>query len=153
MAADAQEAWFEAARLALSDVPADLLKRGAQHAMLHADHPSKIVSLIMREIGEELTHRRRPVGSDIWAGADNRPAEALPAPGQERCTPGELDAICKRFAVGRYAKEQPRREPTQPVNMGKNPDRACREPTRADYLRLGVHPSTLDAIDAERRAA
>lgn len=51
--------WMHAAYLALDGVPADLVKRGARAAMLKADHPSKIVPLIMGEIADELALRRR----------------------------------------------------------------------------------------------
>ncbi|HEX8382436.1 MAG TPA: hypothetical protein VF592_03575 [Sphingomonas sp.] len=146
MSPDAQDTWFEAARLALADLPVDLLKRGAQHAMRHADHPAKIVALIVKDTAGLLEDRRRPVGSKIWEGADNAP-RALPAPGGERGTATELDAICKRFAVGRYAREQSGRG-SGPTPMGLNPERSCRTPARDDYIRMGVDPAVLDKLAA-----
>ncbi len=59
MDANAQDAWFEAARMALSDVPDDLLRRGARHAMGVADHPAKVVPAIMKAIRDDLEWRRR----------------------------------------------------------------------------------------------
>jgi len=56
---DDRTEWLHAAYLALDGVPADLVKRGARAAMLKADHPSKIVPLIMEEIASELALRRR----------------------------------------------------------------------------------------------
>lgn len=144
MSEDDRDIWFEAARLALIEVPADLLRRGAQHAMMHADHPSKIVPAIMREIGDSLRARRNVGATEaaIWQGADNRPA-ALPAPGGERATAGELDSICRQYGVGRYAKAAasiPHR-PTQ-VAPAADPLRPSRNPSPEDYKRLfGIDPA------------
>lgn len=55
----AQDMWFEAARMALADVPADLLKDGAIEAMQTADHPSKIVPAIMKAVRDRLEMRRQ----------------------------------------------------------------------------------------------
>lgn len=54
----AQDAWYEAARMALAEVPEDLLRRGAQHAMGIADHPAKVVPAIMKAVREDLDWRR-----------------------------------------------------------------------------------------------
>lgn len=59
MSPDAQDMWFEAARMALADVPADLLKRGAVEAMQTADHPSKIVPAIMKVVREPMAWRQQ----------------------------------------------------------------------------------------------
>ena len=59
MSAEAQDMWFEAARMALADVPADLLKRGAVEAMQTADHPSKVVPAIMKAVRDSLEMRRQ----------------------------------------------------------------------------------------------
>lgn len=58
MTGEAQDMWFEAARMALADIPADLLKRGAIEAMRVADHPSKIVPAIVKEVSGSLQSRR-----------------------------------------------------------------------------------------------
>ena len=144
MSEDDRDTWFEAARLALIDVPVDLLQRGAKHAMLHADHPSKIVPLIAREAAAALASRRS--ASAIWEGADNSPL-ALPAPGSERPTADELATICKQFGVGRFSKAAPadRRE----VSPSADPSRPCRVPTREDYLRMGVPAASLDALSEQ----
>lgn len=157
MSEDAQDTWFEAARLALARFPASLLQRGAGHAMMHADHPSKIVPLIVKEIGPALEQRQR-----IARGrAEPVAAPALPAPGGEMCTPEEVDRICKHFAVGRYSQHRAPRDPSQPteITTHADPARPCRAPTRDDYLRMGVAPEVLDRIasppppDEQRDAA
>lgn len=154
MTEEDRDTWFEAATVALADVPADLLRRGAQHAMHHADHPAKILPCIMREIGEALDRRRRPAGSRIMEGASNAGGKALPAPGGERATAGELDAICRRYRVGRYASEQSVRPRRREMAETPQPPRASgRAPTREDYIRMGVDPAVLDRIAAEREAA
>ena len=149
MSEDDRDIWFEAARLALIEIPADLLRRGAQHALMHADHPSKIVPAIMREIGDALRARRNIGAAEaaIWQGADNSPYAALPAPGGERPTKAALDAICRQHGVGRYSSADTA-SPHRPADMAPtvDPSRPCRAPNAADYERLfGINP------DAERR--
>ncbi len=138
-----QRVWLNAAYKALDGIPIKLLKRGAAAAMLRADHPSKIVPTIMSEIGEDWEWRKRAVRPvTIIQGA-----EALPAPGGETCTPAEIDAICKQFSVGRYAKERAA-SPHAPASVGAtvDPERPCRKPTREDYIRLfGVDPEAPPA--------
>jgi len=55
---DAQATWFQAAFMALADYPAELVKRGAKAAMLKADHPSKIVPLIVSEVAQAMEWRK-----------------------------------------------------------------------------------------------
>lgn len=149
MSLDAQDMWFEAARLALADLPADLLRRGAKAAMGEADHPSKIVPAIMRAVSDDLAWRRRNQRgkAEIMQGAANAP----PAPGQDSVTAAEVDAICKRFGVGRYAKASAA-DPARPAVIATHadPDRPCRAPTREDYIRLGVDPAVLDETESKR---
>jgi hypothetical protein len=59
MDADRKRVWFSAAYEALAGIPIGLLKRGAAAAMVKADHPSKIVPAIMREIGDSWDQRRK----------------------------------------------------------------------------------------------
>lgn len=99
MQSEDQRVWLNAAYKALDGIPIKLLKRGAAAAMLKADHPAKIVPAIRAEIEEEWAWRRkhnRPVEIHL-------PEAALPAPGQERITPEEASAICKRYGVGSFS--------------------------------------------------
>lgn len=57
MQADERRAWLASAYVALSNVPFDLLERGAKAAMIRADHQSKIIPLIMSEVGDALKWR------------------------------------------------------------------------------------------------
>lgn len=59
MSGEEQDLWFEAAFKALDGIPIGLLKRGAMHAMRVADHHSKIVPAINKEVGESWDRRRR----------------------------------------------------------------------------------------------
>ena len=143
MGQDERRTWIDAAFTALRHLPIDVIEAGARVAARTADHPSKIVPAVIAAADGEIAWRKRmntpqPPASD---------RAVLPAPGSERGTAAELDAVCKRFAVGRYAKEQPRGG-AGPTPMGKDPDRPCRAPTRADYLRLGVDPAVLDRMAA-----
>lgn len=155
MSEDDRDIWFEAAQLALAAVPADLLRRGAEYALQHADHPAKICPAIMREIGDSLRARRNVGATEaaIWQGADNRPT-ALPAPGGERATKDELDSICRQYGVGRYAKA-PAASPHRPTEMAAtaNPARPCRSPSPEDYRRLfGIDPAEERAKGEALRA-
>ncbi len=50
MGSDDKDTWFEAAYVALSDYPADKIREAARKAMGTADHPSKVIPAIVREI-------------------------------------------------------------------------------------------------------
>lgn len=51
--------WLNAAYRVLGEVPADLLRKGADRAMVTVDHPSKIVPAIMAAISDEWAFRKR----------------------------------------------------------------------------------------------
>lgn len=148
-----QRVWLNAAYKALDGIPIKLLKRGAAAAMLRADHPSKIVPTIMAEIGEDWAWRKKAVlPSEIRVAAS---AQALLAPGGEHATPAEIDAICKKFSVGRYAKDGAGSRPDAPTEMPRNadPERECRKPTREDYIRLfGIDPEAPKPADEAEAA-
>lgn len=136
--------WMEAAFAALRHLPIDVIEKGAVAARRTADHPSKIVPAIIAAAEPEIAWRRRQ-----QAG---RPSTtALPAPGGERATKNELDEICKRHGVGRYAKDRmANSDPASParVSATADPGRPCRAPSRADYIRLfGVDPEAATATD------
>lgn len=59
MSAQDQRVWMNAAYRALAEYPMDLIESGAREAMKVADHPSKIVPAIIREISEEWGFRQR----------------------------------------------------------------------------------------------
>lgn len=59
MDTDSKRVWFNAARKALDGIPIALLKRGAEAAMLTADHPSKIAPAIRKAVSEDWEWRRR----------------------------------------------------------------------------------------------
>ncbi|MEA1083228.1 hypothetical protein SFC76_03060 [Sphingomonas sp. CD22] len=134
--------WMEAAFDALRHLPIDVIEKAATIARRTADHPSKVVPAIIAAAEPEIAWRRRQ--------HEGRPAQAaaLPAPGGERCTGGELDDICKRYGVGRYADDRAA-SPHRPTRMAvtADPDRPCRTPSRADYIRLfGIDPGAPAAV-------
>lgn len=134
--------WMEAAFGALRHLPIDVIEKGAATARQRADHPSKIVPAIIAAAEPEIAWRRRQ------HEGRPAPANALPAPGGERCTRGELDEICKRHGVGRYADDRAP-DPHLPTRMTPTADpfRDCRVPSRADYIRLfGVDPAAPAAV-------
>lgn len=140
MTEDERFAWIEAAFTALRHLPLDVIGEGAREALRTADHPSKIVPAIIASTRGVMAWRHRMNTPITPSGA------LLPAPGAERGTRSELDAICKKFAVGRYAREQAASDANAPASMGRNPDRDCRTPTREDYIRLfGVDPDASAA--------
>jgi hypothetical protein len=74
-----QDAWFEAAFIALAGIPIGLLRRGVKAAMLKSDHPSKIIPTIIAEVGESWKWRRenRPAPMAIVGPTAPRSASAL----------------------------------------------------------------------------
>lgn len=140
---------MEAAFASLRHLPIDLIEKGAKAAQMTADHPAKIVPAIIAATKDDLAWRQRMNAGRPQA----EQTAALPAPGDERCTPAEIDAICKQFAVGRYAKASTKGSPHTPLEMPRtaDPDRECRAPTREDYIRLfGIDPEApKPAADSE----
>ena len=141
-----RRAWLQAAFAALNHLPLDLIEKGAAEARRTADHPSKIVPAIIAATEREVAWRRR----NQHPRSPGDLHSTLPAPGQEIATPDEVEAICKQFAVGRYATVQPQRNAARSVAQPAHadPDRPCRVPTREDYLRMGVAPEVLDRLAA-----
>lgn len=139
--------WIDAAFTALKHLPIDLIEKGAAEARKTADHPSKIVPAIIAATRDDVAFRDR-------MAARPQPERALPAPGDERPTTDELDAICKRYGVGRYAKAAPftRRDPATPTPVKGGTGQPGRTPTREDYIKLGVDPAVLDRMAAEKAA-
>jgi hypothetical protein len=76
-----QDAWFEAAFIALAGIPIGLLRRGVKVAMLKADHPSKIIPAISAEIDDSWKWRR-----------ENRPVRAIRGPARPRSAAALMDA-------------------------------------------------------------
>lgn len=83
----AQDAWYEAARMALADVPEDLLRRGAQEAMGLADHPAKVVPAIMKAVRDDMGWRRRYAANAPVVGRAPQP------PAIEDNSPMSLDEV------------------------------------------------------------
>lgn len=79
MTADDQTTWLKAAYRALDGIPIRLLRRGSAAAMQTADHPSKIVPAIIREVREDWEWRKRrqptpaPTAPEPLAIEDNTP--------------------------------------------------------------------------------
>lgn len=59
MDGEARRVWFNAAVKALAGIPILLLQRGAAAAIAKADHPSKIIPAIMKEIEADWKWRKR----------------------------------------------------------------------------------------------
>jgi hypothetical protein len=148
MAVGERRAWLEAAFAALRHLPIDVIEKGCAEALRKADHPSKIVPIITAMAEPEIAWRRRN------AAPRPAPEPALVAPGAERPVASEIDAICKQFAVGRYARATAgnAHSPSSIPNTA-DPDRHCRAPSREDYIRLfGIDPEAKPASD-DRAAA
>lgn len=76
MTGDEQKLWAAAAFKALDGIPIGLLKRGAMHAMRVADHHSKIVPAIIKEVGESWDRRRRNAAPVVQPALPDRSQEA-----------------------------------------------------------------------------
>lgn len=90
-----QDAWLEAAFIALDGIPIGLLRRGVRAAMLNADHPSKIIPAIMAEIGANWTWRRehRPAQPMIEGPRPPRGVQALMDARGKPMTDAETNAL------------------------------------------------------------
>lgn len=130
MSEDDRREWLRAAWGALHGIPADLLKRGCAEARRRADHPAKIVPIIMAEV--EDAWRRRKAG-DVRS-------EPAPAPAEDfvRCTPEEAAAIRAEFGIG-----PPERGEARPVGD-------LRMPSVADYVGMGLSREAAEA-EVEKR--
>lgn len=64
MTKDDRQEWLRTAWATLSDLPSDLLREGCAEARKHADHPAKIVPIIMRTVGDAMRMRRQMETSD-----------------------------------------------------------------------------------------
>jgi hypothetical protein len=144
MTQDDRNEWLKVAWGTLAGIPADLLAMGASVARRWADHPSKIVTTILREV-EPIWNQRKADRSRVLDAI----AKMEPEPDTEpRCTPEEAERIRKQCGI-KYPDDTVTRENYIPVEQR-------RAPTRAEYLAMGVSADTLDAIEAEeieRKAA
>lgn len=127
MTEDDQTAWIGAALGTLSGIPADLLERGCLAARKVADHPSKIVAAIFKEIGAAWDTRKRDLSkvsriADIAGGVDDTkpwekretfdPADA-PTPEDIAAIKAEFGLTTDPYGEGvRKAASGPLREPT-----------------------------------------
>ena len=84
--------WLEAAFIAVGDLPIALLERGAKAALQTADHPSKIVPAIMREIEADLKRRKT-----IYISEPRISRERHIAP--QYCTPEEAANILAEYGL------------------------------------------------------
>ena len=94
MTTEDRNEWLRVAWGTLRDIPPDMLALGCKKAREIADHPSKIVPTIMREVGPWLETRRRNAG----------PLErSIPAERQltkpEYVTPEQMAEIRKEFGI------------------------------------------------------
>lgn len=132
--------WLTTAWATLQGIPADLLVRGCTNARKYADHPSKIVPSIMREIETTWAARKQSASARRDFTAPER-AEARPI--GEIVTPAQIAEIKAEFGltINPY--------PERPKPVGVKP----RMPTRADYIAMGVDPTILDALPGRADAA
>jgi hypothetical protein len=131
--------WLTTAWATLQGIPADLLTRGCASARKYADHPSKIVPSIMREI-ESTWSARKQSASVRNNFAQPEPTEARPI--GEIVTAAQIAEIKAEFGLSTNPY------PEQPKPLGTTP----RMPTRADYIAMGVDPSVLDALPGREAA-
>lgn len=143
--------WIKAAAITLAGIPYDLLARGCDVARKYADHPSKIVPTIMREIETpwknrkiergELFNRMRPPQKASWELA--REDTFDPA---NRCKPDEAAEIVKEYGFD------------EPVGRDPELGRDCsnlRQPTKEELAALAAefkaqnYPSTESSASSE----
>ena len=133
MSKDDRNEWLRAAWLTIGHLPADLLKRGCEVARRTADHPSKIVPAILGDAEAEIRRRKRTISEcsdDIELIETQIRAELEQRAADER---GRQIAMAAPKSLA-----PPPNHSGRPVN-----------PTRADYIAMGVDPAVIDQIEAE----
>jgi hypothetical protein len=89
MTEEARSDWLRVAWMTVSHLPNDLLERGCQKARETADHPSKIVPIILKEVEEDMAWRKRMAQPQ----ASTAPRIAYREPEPNYCTPEEARKI------------------------------------------------------------
>lgn len=132
--------WLQVAWGTLRELPADLLKRGCDVARRYADHPSKIVPTIMREIEAPLAERKRTVGRirELLKSSEPYPWERTEAQ-VEPCTPEQAAKIMDEVGLTRQAQATVRRHLGPPRN-----------PTVEDYVEMGLTRQAAEEAVAYR---
>lgn len=100
MTEEARSDWLRVAWMTLSHLPSDLLERGCKKARETADHPSKIVPIIVREVEDDIAWRKRMNSSgpsqSYHAALSHQPkAEEEP----NYCTPEEAKQILDELGI------------------------------------------------------
>lgn len=98
MTEEARSDWLRVAWMTVSHLPSDLLERGCKKARETADHPSKIVPIILKEVESDMEWRRRMAPSQSSGSL----VTALPEPKPDYCTAEEASKILQE--VGLRAK-------------------------------------------------
>lgn len=98
--------WITVARNELRGIPADLMQRGCSHARKVADHPSKIIPAIFKEVGAVWESRKKSLRSiEREIGEAQAAAARLALPAQEICSPEEARRIIAEVAASRKVDE------------------------------------------------
>lgn len=129
MTEEARGEWLAVARKTVDHLPADLLAIGCKKARETCDHPSKIVPTILAEVSQMLKWRRKSARDTEQH--ETRRLEAKP------CTPAEAERILDAEGIIDAVRG----------NLAKPFDRGPRRnPTRQDYIDMGVDPAVFDSI-------
>lgn len=129
-----REAWLNAAAVTLRGIPYDLLERGCAAARKYADHPSKIIPSITKEIDKSWSDRkneRNRLQSRMLPEQKKYPWERVeeefdPA---TRCKPEEVAEI--------LAKDGHDLNVTRDLNLGRDCSK-LRQPTAAELEEIAA---------------
>lgn len=156
MSEEARREWLAVAWATLKHLPPDLLSVACQEARKSCDHPSKIVPAITAYAEPRLRDRK-------WMEREFPSTPALPAPSKKSPYDrrGEPMSAEDTEALNLYLKsagscfrykesgERYKVREQEPIEVGLPPRR---NPTRQDYIDMGVDPAVLDKIEAEKAA-
>lgn len=92
MTEEARREWLAVAWATLKHLPADLLASGCEEARRKADHPAKIVPIIIASTSDRLRSRRDNLATD---------APRLAAPKPDYVTADQAAEILAEYGLGR----------------------------------------------------
>jgi hypothetical protein len=146
---DAATAWLHETSRLLCDLPFDILARSIDLAIQQSERGFLPQVGQIRAIADERVAARSRVLDRLGAVARALAAPAPEKPKDDGFTLESETAESTADILKRIWPTMAQHQPGYQSGEGKlnlNPERECRKPTRADYVRMGVTPEALDGM-------